>query len=317
MKTALLEQVTVAVTPDGRADAVAAKVDEDGSHIHCFAMPLEEKVPFRDFVEYLQSRQKLRESDASCLSKQDIEAAVCPPDQIRLAGAVDNASVEGLEQKRREAKPELDDRTTRGGSGEVLYMQQQNNNMFGPEMQGIRDDIPQLPWAARVFGNDPDAVNFWMGADESVTSFHRDHYENLYAVTAGQKVFTLLPPCDSYRLYMQEYPVGKYIRQNGKLALMLQEGSDYVRWSSVDPVPPLGKEVKAMLQHPLFFDPGLPAPLQATVGKGDMLYLPAMWFHHVRQIADGEGRVIAVNWWHDMRWDLRAAYSRLVDRMCQ
>eukprot|EP00884_Botryococcus_braunii_P015025 jgi/Botrbrau1/23523/Bobra.106_1s0070.1 len=31
-----------------------------------------------------------------------------------------------------------------------------------------------------------------------------------------------------------------------------------------------------MKQHPLFFDPGLPAPLQATVSKGDLLYLPSI-----------------------------------------
>lgn len=300
------------MTPDGRADAVASKDDRDGSRLDCFAMPLEEKLPFKDFLQYLQRKQRLRGAVASCAVKRDCKAAACAPEQLRKGSEEDNDRLGGLAHNL--SKLDVDDRRMQG---QVLYMQQQNNNMLGPEMQELRADIPQLSWAVRVFGNDPDAVNFWMGADESVTSFHRDHYENLYAVAAGQKVFTLLPPCDSYRLHMQEYPPAKYVREAGKLALVLQEGSDSVRWSPVDPVPPPGKEVEAMLQHPLFFNPGLPAPLQATLGKGDMLYLPAMWFHHVRQIADGEGRVIAVNWWHDMRWDLRAAYTRLADRLCQ
>lgn len=37
-------------------------------------------------------------------------------------------------------------------------------------------------------------MNFWMGHENTVSSTHKDHYENFYAVMAGEKHFTLSPP---------------------------------------------------------------------------------------------------------------------------
>ena len=41
---------------------------------------------------------------------------------------------------------------------------------------------------AEALGSPPEAANLWIGTDASVTSFHRDHYENLYCVVRGTKV---------------------------------------------------------------------------------------------------------------------------------
>ena len=43
-------------------------------------------------------------------------------------------------------------------------------------------------WADEVFGGPPEATNLWIGDERSVTSFHKDHYENMYAVLCGTKV---------------------------------------------------------------------------------------------------------------------------------
>lgn len=37
-----------------------------------------------------------------------------------------------------------------------------------------------------------------------------DHYENLYAVIRGTKIFHLLPPSDMYRMNIRNYPLAKY-----------------------------------------------------------------------------------------------------------
>lgn len=43
------------------------------------------------------------------------------------------------------------------------------------------------------FGSAPEALNFWMGENRSVSSLHKDPYDNLYAVIEGEKHFTLIP----------------------------------------------------------------------------------------------------------------------------
>lgn len=56
-------------------------------------------------------------------------------------------------------------------------------------------DVPAaVALGEAAFGNAPEAVNLWIGDSRSVSSCHKDHYENLYVVVRGEKVFTLLPP---------------------------------------------------------------------------------------------------------------------------
>lgn len=49
-------------------------------------------------------------------------------------------------------------------------------------------------------------------------------------------------------------------------------------------------------------DPALAAHLQpftVTLNRGDVFYLPALWWHRVAQKGDGEGSTIAVNYWYE------------------
>ncbi|KXZ56896.1 hypothetical protein GPECTOR_1g808 [Gonium pectorale] len=115
-------------------------------------------------------------------------------------------------------------------------MRHQNSNL-SEELGGLMDDIgPGLAWAEEVFGGAPEATNLWIGDGRSATSFHKaappaplspaprpaprpfppfppphDHYENLYAVLRGTKTFTLLPPCDAYRMYLTRAPAASYM----------------------------------------------------------------------------------------------------------
>ena len=63
-----------------------------------------------------------------------------------------------------------------------------------------------------------------------------------------------------------------------------------------------------------------------TVRAGETLYLPAMWYHHVEQrqrpsfaldarfrADDSDEFAIAVNFWHDMRFDDRFATARFLE----
>jgi jumonji domain-containing protein 7 len=55
----------------------------------------------------------------------------------------------------------------------VYYCQFQNNGMcdeFKPLLKEVDRDIP---WATEALGYGPDAVNFWMGVEDSKTSVHK------------------------------------------------------------------------------------------------------------------------------------------------
>jgi hypothetical protein len=64
-------------------------------------------------------------------------------------------------------------------SDTVMYAQLQNN-CLRTEFKELLSDVPgDISFASYAFGSKPDAVNFWMGEDTSVTSLHKDPFEVL------------------------------------------------------------------------------------------------------------------------------------------
>ncbi len=84
--------------------------------------------------------------------------------------------------------------------------------------------------------------------------------------------------------------------------------------TALDPCPSLRQDVDlCRAEYPEFWDADLPPPLRVDVKAGEVLYLPSLWFHHVRQSTSGVEAVIAVNIWYDMVYDCRAAYADAMD----
>ncbi|KAG2680038.1 hypothetical protein I3843_11G079300 [Carya illinoinensis] len=190
----------------------------------------------------------------------------------------------------------------------VAYAQQQND-CFRSEYSALAQDCDaHIPWATDALGCLPEAVNLWVGNHLSETSFHKDHYENLYAVVSGEKHFLLLPPTDVHRMYIRNYPAARYSysQDTGKFTLESEKPMRCVPWCSVDPYPSPEAKHSAMSRFPLYFNG--PKPFECTVKAGEILYLPSMWFHHVRQSPDAAGRTIAINYWYDMQFDIKYAY---------
>ncbi|WJX55998.1 hypothetical protein P8452_41702 [Trifolium repens] len=74
----------------------------------------------------------------------------------------------------------------------------------------------------------------------------------------------------------------------------------------VDPFPLPEKLEDEISKFPLYFKG--PPPFECTVKAGEILYLPSMWFHHVRQSGEDGELTIAVNYWYDMQFDIKYAY---------
>jgi len=176
--------------------------------------------------------------------------------------------------------------------GCVRYVQSQNGNLSG-EFELLRNDVSELDWATDCFGEKPDASNIWIGNEESTTSVHLDHYENLYCQVTGSKTFYLIPPTEYACLQERRFPSARWkpsIRDPTHLELEPLDST--TPWLTVDPSSITSDDLSSLTR--------LCRPIVITLQPGQVLYLPALWFHSVFQSPDPHGLCIAVNFWYDM-----------------
>lgn len=198
---------------------------------------------------------------------------------------------------------------------EVMYIQQQNGN-FTSHFPELANDVDcDLPWASEAFGAAPDAVNLWIGNDQSITSFHKDHYENLYAVVTGEKIFTLLPPCDAYRMHLEHYALASCTDTPSGLQVIPSDDSHRILWCPIEDLASISCSAEHQLKYPAYFDSSLPKPMRVSVKAGEVLYLPSLWWHQVEQKAGKDNMVAAVNYWYDMPFDCKYAYFKLIEAL--
>ncbi|KAK4056539.1 hypothetical protein OIO90_002386 [Microbotryomycetes sp. JL221] len=189
-------------------------------------------------------------------------------------------------------------------NGPTHYLQSQNDNL-GEEYEALREDVgTQGPaFARQIFGAEPDVSNIWIGDNRSVTSLHKDPYENIYFVVRGSKHFKLLSPTASAVLDEQQYPhaTWSFSSSDQNFKLEKTEPEILVPWINID-FDQSAQEQIVNVAHVLTVD----------VEAGDMLYLPALWYHQVSQSvgpsppsAEDDSQMetkatIAINWWYDM-----------------
>ena len=98
------------------------------------------------------------------------------------------------------------------------------------------------------------APKMWIGPGGTVTPLHCDYDDNLFAQVRGSKRFTLYAPHHAEQLHTRKVNTVLYASKFDP------ERPDTSRF-------PEAAQLKA---------------LKCTVRAGEMLYLPAGWFHHVR-----------------------------------
>ncbi|KNE67227.1 hypothetical protein AMAG_12298 [Allomyces macrogynus ATCC 38327] len=257
-------EVTISMTPTGYADAPL--------HDTYFVQPHDARRPFSE-----------------CLARLGRTARSCAPAPLH-PNLVQSA--------------EFDESTmTVTCTTPVAYLQTQNGNWTDPNEFGTRnplaDDVPtELSFATEALGQEPDAVNLWIGTSAAVTAVHKDPYENLYAVVSGTKVFRLYPPADAWLMKEKKLQSGRYVPVNDAdlTAFRVDLDGTKVPW-----IVDIDERASCMV---------------AEVHAGDVLYLPALWFHSVEQYQnptrDVNPYVVAVNWWYDMEYGGMYAHMNLV-----
>jgi len=199
-----------------------------------------------------------------------------------------------------------------------------------------------FPWAEEAFfgqspagadnnaGVGPDAVNLWMGDERAVSAMHKDHYENLFYVLSGEKVFGLCPPSDAPFLYEKEVLSGRFevssrgshdddddgnkqqhlepTTRNWSVALDREEETtdpssfddkkySKIHWIATDL---FGTNSDRIDDKDKEFPLSKYAhPITVKVRAGELLYLPSLWFHRVTQTRE----TIGINYWYDMNFE--------------
>lgn len=172
-------------------------------------------------------------------------------------------------------------------------------------------------FAEAAFGTGPpDAINLWIGNERSVSSTHKDHYENLFYVCSGKKEFILNPPADILFLHEEEFPCGRFhpchVDKRGE--------SSMTSWAVVpeyDNETNLDNAAKGSATQARWIEPDIKRhlngeygkeefkllsksnPIKVFVSQGEMLYVPSLWLHRVTQTME----TVGVNYWYDMKFD--------------
>ena len=304
------DEVEVAVTPDGRADAL---------------YPLPQSPALNGDLHDHEKREE---------------------EQVFVQPATTNMSLSSLLGKLTPSSvSRIQDNDGSSTGKPVYYLQSQNSNLTSTPLTPLLEDLPpNLPFAATVLG-EPDAINIWIGDHRSVTSTHRDPYENLYLVLRGSKTFTLYAPVEELCLHAKMVRTGRLVQDemtgeeesgfrieldeptslspDGNYGSPTNQGSE-PRWQENRipwiPISPLLSRSYLNKAFPYY---QYARPETITVEAGQILYLPSGWFHHVTQQCgtwdDGNSApCIAVNYWFDMDYEgekfvMRQMVSRLVD----
>ena len=233
-----------------------------------FIKPMEVKMKFNQFMKLLQNKKRTRtEEEAKSLQEE---------------------AFNGMDSM-----------------NSVFYAQHQNSSLT-KEFPELLNDVPEnLPFAVKAFENMPDAVNLWIGDGQSTSSLHKDPYENIYCVLAGEKIFTLYPPSDIINVPYKHYKEAHYKFEDGKWSI--EEEESEVPWISIDPDEQTPEEI--IEQYPRYKNA---TPFKVVIGPGDALYLPSLWLHQVAQQHNEEGIVLAVNYWHDMQYGALYNYNHFL-----
>ena len=165
------------------------------------------------------------------------------------------------------------------GGDERIYLNLQTDNVIEPPLLQLLGDFTVPPYFKDLKLR---CVNLWMGNSDKaiITPLHHDFNDNLYVVVEGRKRFTLFPPEQAPNLYPRGQLLG--VEPNGIIRYASNNGMPHL--SQVD----IGAPDRS--RFPLF-EQAEAKRSDVDIEAGEMLFLPAGWFHQV----SSSGRHVAVS----------------------
>jgi hypothetical protein len=334
------KNITVNVTPDGHGDCIrrvrVPNQNDDGTQgsikegtrtAAMFVKPLERQMTLQEFRRGLRLRRGQHRHEHECKGQLENRPQSCTEDSraiypLECSKGILAGSEDGEEN-----------------SKEVLYYSLQNDCLrdsseWGASRLWNSGTIPEtIPFAEEAFGTGPpDAVNIWIGNEQAVSAMHMDHYENMFYVASGEKIFTLCPPADVPFLHWKRVPSGSFAKQGVQWNVIpdKDENSDapsMIHWiepdvheylhccgrRNVDGGGVHDKDDNEPVSYCSCKYPSLSLahPVEIKVKAGEMLYLPPLWFHRVTQTCE----TVGINYWYDMKFDAKWCYFQMLQRI--
>ncbi len=161
------------------------------------------------------------------------------------------------------------------------YLNLQHDHILDPPLLQLLGDFTIPPYFQDVRLR---CVVAWMGRSPVpiVTPLHHDFEDNLYAVVEGRKRFLLFPPTAARALYTR----GEIVTIEPHGRIVYAPGEPMPHLSRLDP------ETADPARFPLFAEIR-PHGREIVLESGDLLFVPAGWFHRVA--SEGTGRHIALS----------------------
>jgi jumonji domain-containing protein 7 len=309
----------VDVTPDGHGDCIRTV---DGQRV--FVMPLVREMSLGQLTCGLRRQQQQQPNQHTIQEKSLADENGLMVFYTTAKERVQEDTTSGDDDKNQEN--DNNHHNNHHNQSEILYYSRQND-CLRTEVQPLMKFFPStISFAEEAFNTKPEAVNIWIGNEKSVSSIHKDHYENIMCVTCGEKEFTICPPLDAMFLKESSFPTGTFCRRNSPnghgqgpwtVEMNGHDDDDNVttttmttRWiesfnakillsSSSSTTTTTNKVLERqeyLNQNPLL---KYAHPIKVSVRAGDMFYLPSLWYHQVTQTCE----TVAVNYWYDMRFD--------------
>ena len=312
-------KITVDITPDGHGDAVRTV----NCNTHClnmdvikkaapstglkkmFVKPHEQKMSLDEFRRLLRSSNSITDQHvAKSEEASDRQVLTCLGD--------DGLEIYPVKEDVSEDVSQEDQSLATIVRNPVVYYSRQND-CLRTEMRSLFSTgmFPTtFPFAEEAFATGPpDAINLWIGNERSVSSMHKDHYENLFYVCSGRKEFILSPPADILFKHEREFASGKFcpsVDESGSLCNAywtvepdhnnkVEEDETMTRWIE----PNIERYMNGEYTRDQFPLLSKSHPIKVVVSQGEMLYIPSLWLHQVTQTCE----TVGVNFWYDMKFD--------------
>lgn len=252
------------------------RIDVNVACFHNEIMPAGKPVILRGFVKAWDLTQTASRGTSDLADMLAAAASSIPVDVMSGRPEIEgrffyDASMKGFNYQRGQMRfADFIDRVLKIKDGESLYM---GSNPLPNIMPSLQERCP-MPYVPAET-----APRIWIGTD-SVVSTHYDTDFNIACVISGTRRFTLFPPDQIANLYPG--PI-EHNMAGPQVSLPNPENPDLARFPKYETAMKFGR--------------------QAELHPGDAIYIPPLWWHHVR--AKGALNVLMNYWWSPV-----PAYSR-------